>query len=157
MTGFKKAIALTGEEFTERVRYYAFAWLPARDIVLKALQERHSVDKTGRIIKFEQSLPWKEHLFELEAEHKIAENNNILYVLYNTGDSCRVQAVPQRLDGFENRKSMPESWCGLRDQELSDKTGVPGCVFVHASGFIGGNKTEEGALEMARLAVAEQK
>jgi uncharacterized UPF0160 family protein len=33
-------------------------------------------------------------------------------------------------------------------------SGVPGCVFVHASGFIGGNATYEGALEMARLSLA---
>ena len=26
---------------------------------------------------------------------------------------------------------------------------IPGCVFVHSSGFIGGNLTKEGALEMA--------
>ena len=32
-------------------------------------------------------------------------------------------------------------------------SGIPGCVFVHASGFIGGNATLEGALEMARKAL----
>lgn len=30
---------------------------------------------------------------------------------------------------------------------------MPGCVFVHASGFIGGNDTYEGALQMARLSL----
>lgn len=29
-------------------------------------------------------------------------------------------------------------------------SGIKGCIFVHASGFIGGNETREGALEMAR-------
>ncbi len=29
------------------------------------------------------------------------------------------------------------------------QTGIPGCIFVHASGFIGGHKTEEGATMMA--------
>lgn len=27
--------------------------------------------------------------------------------------------------------------------------GIDGCVFCHATGFIGGNKTRDGALEMA--------
>ena len=27
------------------------------------------------------------------------------------------------------------------------------CIFVHATGFIGGNKTEAGVLEMARQAL----
>ena len=41
----------------------------------------------------------------------------------------------------------------MRDEELSELTGIPDCVFVHASGFIGGNKTYEGVLEMARKAL----
>ena len=36
------------------------------------------------------------------------------------------------------------------------RAGIPGCVFVHASGFIGGHATFEGALEMARKALAMQ-
>ena len=48
------------------------------------------------------------------------------------------------------RLSLLEEWRGIRDQALSDLSGIEGCIFVHASGFIGGNKTKEGALEMAR-------
>ncbi len=32
-------------------------------------------------------------------------------------------------------------------------SGIDGCVFVHAAGFIGGNKTYEGALAMAAKAL----
>ena len=35
----------------------------------------------------------------------------------------------------------------------SAAAGVPGCVFVHASGFIGGNDTLEGAVAMASKAL----
>ncbi|KAI3822372.1 hypothetical protein L1987_09961 [Smallanthus sonchifolius] len=38
----------------------------------------------------------------------------------------------------------------LRDDDLSKETGIPGCVFVHMSDFIGGNHTYVGALAMAR-------
>lgn len=48
------------------------------------------------------------------------------------------------------RLSLPEEWRGVRDEALSELSGIKGCVFVHAGGFIGGNKTQEGALEMAR-------
>lgn len=44
-------------------------------------------------------------------------------------------------------------WRGVRDQALSDLTGIPGCIFVHASGFIGGNATKEGVLAMVKLAL----
>lgn len=54
---------------------------------------------------------------------------------------------------FENRRSLPAAWRGVRDDALSELCGIPGCVFVHAGGFIGGNKTLEGAMEMARQAL----
>lgn len=46
--------------------------------------------------------------------------------------------------------SLLAEWHGVRDEALSELSGIPGCVFVHASGFIGGNKTFDGAMEMAR-------
>jgi uncharacterized UPF0160 family protein len=56
---------------------------------------------------------------------------------------------------FENRKNIgTQAWRGLRDAALSEVAGVPGCVFCHASGFIGGNDTYDGALAMARLSLA---
>jgi uncharacterized UPF0160 family protein len=51
---------------------------------------------------------------------------------------------------FDNRLSLPKQWRGLRDDELSTISGIPNCIFVHASGFIGGNTTYDGALAMAR-------
>jgi uncharacterized UPF0160 family protein len=50
--------------------------------------------------------------------------------------------------------SLKAAWRGVRDAELSALAGIPGCVFCHAAGFIGGNDTYEGALEMARQSVA---
>ena len=41
----------------------------------------------------------------------------------------------------------------MRDDALSEVTGIPGGIFVHASGFIGGNHTKEGALKMAQVAL----
>ena len=65
----------------------------------------------------------------------------------------RVQAVAVSPDSFESRKALASQWRGLRDDELSKDTGIPGCVFVHMSGFIGGNQTYEGALAMARASL----
>lgn len=43
----------------DRLDYYANAWLPARDLVVAALEKRKQVDQNGRIILFEQFAPWK--------------------------------------------------------------------------------------------------
>ena len=61
--------------------------------------------------------------------------------------------MPVSHDSFASRKALPEAWRGIRDEELSKLTGIPDCVFVHAAGFIGGNKTKEGALAMAQKAL----
>lgn len=65
----------------------------------------------------------------------------------------RVQAVGVSPDRFESRKALPSQWRGLRDDDLSKESGIPGCVFVHMSGFIGGNQSFDGALAMARAAL----
>lgn len=44
---------------------------------------------------------------------------------------------------------MPEPWRGVRDAELEKICGIPGLIFVHATGFIGGAKTYDGVLKMA--------
>jgi uncharacterized UPF0160 family protein len=78
-----------------------------------------------------------------------------LYVIYpdETSGDWRVQAVAVSPESFESRKALPEPWRGVRDEDLSRITGIEGCIFVHASGFIGGNKTKDGTLEMAKGAV----
>jgi hypothetical protein len=148
---------MTGEEFLSRLDYYANAWLPARDLVVSALAHRTNVDPNGKILLFEQYAPWKvhrlsqvqtsthlplfqEHLFELETELYLPEDKIPIYVIYadETGGNYRIQAVPVSPESFESRKALPEAWRGLRDDELSQATGVDGGIFVHASGFIGG-------------------
>ncbi|TFK77073.1 GAMM1 protein [Pluteus cervinus] len=152
---FAKASSLAGEEFLGKLNYYANAWLPARDLLISSIQTSQTAEPSGKIIVFDQFLPWKEHLFELEAERKVPEVEKAIYVVYpDETAKWRVQAVPVSPESFESRKALPEPWRGLRDDELSQKSGIPDCIFVHASGFIGGNKTKEGALQIARAALA---
>ncbi|KAF6136214.1 hypothetical protein GIB67_036892 [Kingdonia uniflora] len=175
---FQRAMALAGGEFLENVRFHAKSWLPARSIVLECLEARRDVDPNGEIMTLNRFCPWKLHLFELEEETKI--DPSIKYVLYQIilsameenlsiyrkkieytkkderSKSWRVQAASVAPDKFESRKPLPVQWRGLRDEELSELSGIPGCVFVHMSGFIGGNKSYEGALSMAREALKLQ-
>jgi len=153
---FAKASQLTGDEFMGRLDYYAKSWLPARDLVASAITYRVHVDPSGKILLLDQYAPWKEHLFELEAELSLDDEKKPIYVIYadETGGTWRVQAVPLSSESFESRKALPEAWRGLRDDELSQATGIDGGIFVHASGFIGGNKSKEGALALAKAALA---
>jgi uncharacterized UPF0160 family protein len=145
---FREAMLLTSSEFIAQVMGLAKSWWPARSIVQSALDSRFEIDPSGRIIQLSQVCPWKDHLFDLEKECKIEP---VIYVLYqDTGGSWRVQAVPPSVNSFDSRKKLPEVWCGLRDQVLSEKAGIPESIFIHASGFIGGHQTREGAVLMAK-------
>ncbi|KAJ1959929.1 hypothetical protein IWQ62_004420 [Dispira parvispora] len=150
---FHRAMALAGSEFTERVRYFGLAWLPAYDLVYQAVKQREAVDPQGKIVVLETPCPWKDHIYAIE--EKLHLSTPILYVLYpdTANGNWRVQAVPVSNGSFESRKPLPESWRGCRDSELSEKTKLPGCVFIHASGFIGGHQTKDGALALARKAL----
>ena len=153
---FLQASALMGETFVRKLDYYINAWLPARDFVVDAINKRFEHDEGGRILVFARSIPWKDHLFTLEKELGITEEGKLpRYVLYSEGNKpgWRIQCVPVSKDSFESRKPLPDVWRGVRDDALSEVSGIPGSVFVHSNGFIGGSKTFDGALGMAKKAL----
>ena len=79
----------------------------------------------------------------------------VKFVLYtDQAGMWRVQAVTAEGTAFTNRLGLPEPWRGLRDAALYEVSGIEGCRFCHNAGFIGGADTMEGALEMARKAIA---
>ncbi|KAI9298533.1 metal-dependent protein hydrolase [Neoconidiobolus thromboides FSU 785] len=146
---FVSATELAGSEFIDRVKYYGLAWLPGRDIVLEAINKRFDYHDSGKIVVFEDYCPWKDHVFTLEKELNLGDQ--LTYVIYHDeiGSSYRVQCIPVQQGSFQSRLPLPEEWRGVRDDDLSAKSDIPQCIFVHASGFIGGNKTKQGALNMA--------
>ena len=149
---FETASQITGEEFLSHLNYFSSAWIPARGLVESALASRFDVHPSGSVVKFSSGSPWKDHLFSIEPT--LSPASEILYVLYPESDApdskWRIQCVPKNSDSFENRKSLPESWRGVRDDKLSEVAGIKGCIFCHASGFTGGAATYEAVLEMAQ-------
>jgi uncharacterized UPF0160 family protein len=148
---------VAGAEFTERVEFYGKSWWPARKYIQQAVDKRFEVDASGEIVDLtmcETNLlsPWKEHLFALEEEMDI--KGHIKFVLFTDSyGKWRVQGVPPSTYSFDLRVPLHPEWQGLRDNELSTKSGIPLSIFVHATGFIGGNNTREGVLEMAQKSI----
>lgn len=123
-------------------------WWPARSLVQEAYSERYSIDASGAIVVLSKSCPWKDHLFDLEDP----DSHKVLYVVYpdEVHRQWMTQAVPIHSTSFNSRKPFPEPWRGIRGLALDKIVGTSGCVFVHASGFIGGHETKEGALAMVQ-------
>ena len=149
---FFKASDFIGATFVNLVKGYGESWLPAKSIVLEAVKDRLNADASGKIVILPQFCPWKEHLYEIEKELGI--ENQIEFVLFeDSGKSWRVSTVPVSSTSFQFRKGLPEVLRGLRDDVLSEKSGVPDCIFIHAAGFIGGAKTKESAYRLAKMSL----
>eukprot|EP01134_Creolimax_fragrantissima_P007614 CFRG7614T1 len=129
-TQFMKAVALTGEEFTSRLRGLIDSWLPARVVVENAIAKRSTVHESGKVLELETACPWKDHFFDLEGElPENADLKDVLYVIFpDNAGSWRVQGVPTAPSSFECRKFLPEEWRGIRDDALSALTEIDGYV-----------------------------
>lgn len=166
---FAQGMQVALAELYEQVRGLAVEWLPARAIVEAAYRSKETdcPGCGGQVLRMARRAPWKSHLFDIEEEDRAArasktgdasvesqEVPKILYALYpDTSGGWRIQCVPEARTGFASRKLLPASWRGQRDEDLAKLIGIEGAVFCHAGGFIGGNKTFEGALKMAQAAV----
>ena len=154
---FLKAVALTGGEFVEALESFRSDWFLAREIVRESLEQSRAELQGGgaeysQVLVLHRACPWKSHLFDFEAEHGI--QGLVKYVIYcEHATSWRIQAVPVHIDTFGDRLSLPEPWRGVRDEALSAAVGLQGCIFVHASGFIGGATSRETVLGMALKAL----
>ena len=150
---FEVASAMCGEDFLSNLIKIVEGDLPARTIVESAVKARYDCDPSGEILCLPSGgLPWKSQVYELEQEYKLT--TPIKFVLYtDQAGMWRIQCVSVEGKAFENRLSLPAAWRGVRDEDLSKVAGIEGCTFCHVSGFIGGNKSYDGVLEMARVAL----
>ncbi|MDO8565330.1 MAG: MYG1 family protein [bacterium] len=56
-------------------------------------------------------------------------------------------------DAYVSRKPLPESWAGLKDEELQKVTGVSDALFCHRALFMAAAKSKEGAIALAEIAL----
>ncbi|XP_058823109.1 MYG1 protein-like isoform X1 [Topomyia yanbarensis] len=145
---FEKAKTYVGQEFIDKVHYYAIRWWPARELVENAVNKRLDVHNSGAILELEHFCPWKEHLYELEEDYGITGLSKYV-IYYNKENDWRIICVPLQSASFVCRKFLAAPWRGQRDDELETISGIEGATFCHQTGFIGGNRTRQGALQMA--------
>lgn len=114
----------------------------AKDLVYEAVD--HAINP--HYIVLEKYCPW---------QHIVVNETDVLFVIFpsTTGD-WRVRAVPRYLGSFESRKPLPNSWAGIRNEELRSITGVADATFCHPARFIAGAKSREGALALVDLALS---
>ena len=122
--------------------------LKARSIVAEAV--RRSVD---HVVVLNKYVPWQDYV--CLSEDSSAKAAYFVVFPSNRG-GYNWQCVPETPGSFSQRKPVPESWRGLRDQELRRVTGVKTATFCHPGGFLGGAETLPDTLKMAYMALREE-
>lgn len=100
-----------------------------------------------RLIVLDGHYPWHEVL---------AKTPDAIYIVKERSlkNGWEVECVRNDVHRFPSRKSLPEAWRGRNGEELAKLTGVSDAVFCHNAGFIAVATSKEGALELARKALA---
>lgn len=141
---FMRALEIANTIFEEFLSD-TFSKMKAKKIVDKAIEE----SKDGIVI-LKKYVPWKE--FIVNSENEKAKDIDFVVFPSKRG-GYNVYAVPIEIGSFENRKSLPQSWRGKRDEELQRVTGVKTARFCHNAGFICSCETMEDAINLAYLAI----
>lgn len=103
---------------------------------------RAAADK--RLVVLDADYSWKE---------TVARFPEPLFVAHPQDEQWFVESVRDNPHLFVNRKDLPESWAGLRDEELAKITGVSDAVFCHRNRFMAVARSREGVLALAKLAL----
>ena len=139
---FREAMAIT-RTFLDHAIVKKISQIRAMDIVR---QSPKLLD--GRVLHLQEGgMPWTRVVVD--------EMPEVLLVIYpdSDGNQHQLKTVPVEPGSFDARMDLPESWAGLRDQELAAVTGVEDSVFCHMNLFIAGAKSLEGAVRLAALAL----
>jgi len=144
------------EEYTKRFRLAVEAMeialegsiTTAQAFILGQIIVKHADEATPKVLVLSKPIPWQEHV------HARQDLNHVLYVIYPSerGGYC-LQAVPDKPGSFGMKKPLPKAWSGLRDSSLASVTGVEDAMFCHVGLFIGGAKSLEGTIRLAKMAV----
>lgn len=110
-----------------------------RELIISGMN--NAASNNSVLIEFPHHVSWKSTYFANDGVNHPTEF--IMYpTMYNT---WQISAIPPTEHSFAQKRSFPKEWAGLRDDALSQVTGVPS-VFCHKNRFIAVFHTREAAL-----------
>lgn len=141
---FMEAIELARKIFDNKISS-TISKCQARSFVEEAIEKSEN-----GIMILDRYMPYTEFVFESTNP----KAKDILYVIFESNrKGYTIRALPVELGSFVNRKSFPEEWGGLRNEDLQKVSGVETATFCHNNRFICVADTFEDALKLAKIAV----
>ena len=107
----------------------------------------------GQILVLKEFMPFKD--FILESKNPLARTLKFVIFPSQRG-GYTIHTIPKSKLDRTPRLSFNSSWCGLRDKELQQISGIESAIFVHPDGFIGGANTLEDSIKMAKKTIYER-
>lgn len=102
---------------------------------------------------FDKPLPWLENFFSLGGESHPAK-----FIIMPAHEHWKLRGIPPNLKNrMKVRCPLPESWAGLQNEELKQKSGIPGAIFCHKGRFISIWETKEDAIKALELILKGEK
>lgn len=133
---FHKALDFAFGHFNRMIERYRFI-RSCKEKVARVMVSQ------SQVLIFEESMPWQDNFFDLGGE-----NHPALFVIMPSGGHWKLRGIPPNpKDRMGVRLMLPNSWAGLRDEQLQKITGINGAIFCHKGRFISVWKTKEDALK----------
>lgn len=108
------------------------------------LKEAYDKAEDKRILELDEYIPFGKFFQDKE---------EVLYVVSPNKEKTQWRVVVLQEAKFVNRKDLPSTWAGLRDEELQKVSGVEDATFCHRGLFLAVAKSKRGALRLAKIAV----
>ena len=150
------------EAFMDAVSFAKDIFLNRLDSIIDALDAKdyilnHIDFSAEHVMILEQFAPWQGIITSESRNNPKAQD--IWYVVSPAlRGGWNVQCVLEHPDDrVSYRHPLPESWYGLRNEELQEASGIRDARFCHPSGFLAGADSQAGALGMAYKAIGEGK
>ncbi len=113
-------------------------------LAIPVLQAAYDTAEDKRLLELDQYTPFGKFFRDKE---------EALYVVSPNKEKTQWKVVVLQEAKFVNRKDLPESWAGLRNEELQKVCGVEDATFCHRGLFLAAAKSKEGAIKMAQIAL----
>ena len=114
----------------------------ARQLVLNTM---NMTREFKNLMEFPAYISWKSTYYA-----NAGSTHSTEFVMYpSMHGTWQVSAIPPTSESFDQKRSFPAEWAGLRDEELSAVTGVPS-IFCHKNRFIAVFETRNAAIEGMR-------